>query len=132
MAGQLKLEDLQSFEELFAPRMGTSLAAQKKQEKRRSDRKVVEAKGSLTLDGAVLSMEAMDLSLGGLSLRANKQLGVGKECHVSFSLAPQSATISATARIVYCFYTGEQDFRAGLEFLTVSTGSEALKQFVAS
>jgi c-di-GMP-binding flagellar brake protein YcgR len=126
VAGPLKLEDLQSFEELFAPKQEMSAA---KREQRRSDRKAAELTGSITVDGYMSVIQTVDLSLGGMSLRAERLLGVGKEAHISFSL-DDANSVAATVRIVYCFFTQDEDFRAGLEFLKISNGADALTQFL--
>ena len=128
MAGQLKLEDLQSFEDLFAPK--TEKEAPKR-EQRRSDRKAAQLNGTITVDSYKSAIQTVDLSLGGMSLRAERLLGVGKEAHISFFLDDAHA-VAATVRIVYCFYTQDEDFRAGLEFLNISNGADALKQFLQS
>lgn len=128
MAGQLKLEDLQSFEELFAPKTEKEAP---KIEQRRSDRKAVQLPGTITVDGNMSAIQMVDVSLGGMSLRAERLLGVGKEAHVSFALDDAHA-VAATVRIVYCFYTQDEDFRAGLEFLQISNGADALTRFLQS
>lgn len=127
MVNRLKLEDLQSFEDLFAPKEPPREA---RQEQRRSDRKAMVLKGSITIDGTVSDIETVDVSLGGLSVRAARLLGVGKETYISFSLADGQA-VMATVRIVYCFFTQDGDFRAGMEFLSVTAGAGALKQLLA-
>lgn len=126
MAGQLKLEDLQSSEDLFAPKAREQSPVR---EQRRNDRKAVELSGSITIDGRLSGIRTVDVSLGGLSLRSDRLLAVGKEAHVSFAL-DEAQAVAATVRIVYCFFTRDDDFRAGLEFLTISAGSEALAQFL--
>lgn len=126
MAGQLKLEDLQSFEDLFAPKTESKESVR---EQRRTDRKAAELSGKITVDGYMYVIQTVDLSLGGMSLRAERLLSVGKEAHVSFSLDDTHA-VAATVRIVYCFYTQDEDFRAGLEFLDISSGEAQLKQFL--
>ena len=126
MAGPLKLEDLQSFEDLFAPR---NQGEAPPREQRRNDRKAAEFNGTITVDGRMSLIRTVDLSLGGLSLRADRLLAVGKEAHISFSL-DDTQTVAATVRIVYCFFTRDDDFRAGLEFLKISSGDEALAQFL--
>ena len=128
MAGPLKLEDLQSFEDLFALQE-TRLAPMREQ--RRNDRKAIELTGSITIDGHLSGIRTADLSLGGLSLRSDRLLPVGKEAHIAFALDAEN-TVTATVRIVYCFFTREEDFRAGLEFLNVAAGSDALAQFMKS
>jgi c-di-GMP-binding flagellar brake protein YcgR len=128
VAGQLKLEDLQSFEDLFAPKTESKGPIR---EQRRSDRKTAELPGKITVDGYMSVIQTVDLSLGGMSLRAERLLGVGKEAHISFSLDDTHA-VAATVRIVYCFYTQDEDFRAGLEFLKISNGADALTQFLQS
>jgi len=127
MANRLKLEDLQSYEDLFAPK---DKAKEVRQEQRRSDRKALELKGSINIDGAVSDIETVDVSLGGLSVRAGRLLGVGKETYISVSLA-DGQVVMATVRIVYCFFTQDRDFRAGMEFLSITAGAEALKQLLA-
>lgn len=128
MAGQLKLEDLQSFEDLFAPRTEKETLVR---EQRRSDRKAAQLAGTITVDGNVCVIQTVDLSLGGMSLRAERLLGVGKEAHISFIL-DETHGVAAMVRIVYCFYTQDNDFRAGLEFLNISHGADALTQFLQS
>lgn len=128
MAGQLKLEDLQSFEDLFAPKVENEAP---KPEQRRSDRKAIQLTGTITVDGYLAVIQTVDLSLGGMSLRAERLLGVGKEAHISFSL-DDTHTVAATVRIVYCFYTQDSDFRAGLEFLNISNGADALARYIQS
>lgn len=126
MADRLKLEDLQSFEDLFAPR---GQAQETPQEQRRSDRMAVELTGMISIDGIVTSIKTVDLSLGGLSVRASRLLGGGKEAHIGFTL-PDGQAVSARARLVYCFYTHESDFRAGMEFLDITAGADVFKEFL--
>ncbi len=126
MASQLKLEDLQSFEELFSPQEKKEAP---QREQRRSDRKAAELVGAITIDGHLSAIRTVDLSLGGLSLRSDRLLAVGKEAHITFALEDGNA-VAATVRMVYCFFTREEDFRSGLEFLTISAGKDALAQFL--
>jgi c-di-GMP-binding flagellar brake protein YcgR len=128
MAGQLKLEDLQSFEDLFAPKTEKEAPPR---EQRRSDRKTAQLAGTISMDGYRSVIQTVDLSLGGMSLRAERLLGVGKEAHVTFSL-DDTHVVAATVRVVYCFFTQDEDFRAGLEFLEISNGASALTQFLQS
>lgn len=127
MATRLKLEDLQSFEDLFAPQ---EKFQEVQQDQRRSDRKAIALQGSITIDGAVSDIQTVDISEGGLSVRAAKLLGVGKEPYISFTLA-DGQVVMATVRIVYCFFSHDEDFRAGMEFLSITAGAEALKQLLA-
>ena len=129
MTGPLKLEDLQSSDDLFAPLAKQAAQAAPQNEQRRSERKTVDMPGHISLDGMSLEIRTVDLSLGGLSLRAERLLGVGKEGHVSFTLN-EAHTVAASVRIVYCFFTQDGDFRAGLEFLAISNGQEALAEFL--
>lgn len=127
VADRLKLEDLQSFEDLFAPR---SKPEETRQEQRRSDRKAVQFPGHIAVDGFNLEFQTVDLSLGGVSLRASKSLSVGKEADINFVLA-DGQTVVATVRIVYCFFTQVEDFRAGMQFLSITRGAEALTRFLS-
>ncbi len=127
MAGHLKLEDLQSFEELFVPK--SEGEALQQEQRRRNDRKAIELLGFITIDGRLSNIRTVDVSLGGLSLRSESLLPVGKEAHVTFAFDDRQS-VAATVRIVYCFYTHDEDFRAGLEFLEITTGKEALSQFL--
>lgn len=126
VADRLKLEDLQSFEDLFAPKEQTG---ETQQEQRRADRKTVELAGKITIDGMVTDISTVDLSLGGMSVRANKLLAGGKEAHIGITLS-DGQPVAARVRLVYCFYTDAEDFRAGMEFLAITTGADTLKQFL--
>lgn len=126
MADRLKLEDLQSFEDLFAPK---EQVRETQQEQRRADRKAVTLRGMITIDGIVTEINTVDLSAGGMSVRASRLLGGGKEALVGFTL-PDGQAVSAKVRLVYCFYTHENDFRAGMEFLAITAGADVLKRFL--
>lgn len=125
---RLKLEDLQSFETLFAPREKHKDASQ---EQRRSDRKSVQLAGRIAVDGFNMEIQTVDLSMGGLSLTARRSLSVGKEVEISFMLA-EGPVVAATVRIVYCFFTQIEEYRAGMEFLSITRGTDALKQFLSA
>lgn len=128
MVNRLKLDDLQSYGGLFAAEEPPA----RRGEQRQSSRKPLEADGVLRVDGIAVDIRTVDISAGGLSLRSPKQLAVGKECRLEFALPAEGAThlVAAVVQVIYCFYTTERDFKAGVEFLEVAaTGMEHIRRF---
>ena len=87
MSDKLRLDDLQSDGGLFAPTRPLHQVNQVQEEHRQSARKPMEANGSLMADGAEVAIKTIDISLGGLCIRAATQLAVGKQYPLSFDLA---------------------------------------------
>lgn len=132
MAEQLKLDDLQSYGALFAP---DSPAPMSRGEQRQSDRKLVELDGVLTIDGVPVDVRTVDISAGGMCVRSHRQLAVGKECQLGFTLVAggNMRQIVAGVQVIYCFYTVEQDFKVGLEFLHIAAdAARDISQYVAA
>jgi hypothetical protein len=106
-----------------------------KPEQRRAARKPLESTGVLTLGGIPFNIKTVDVSSGGLSFLVNKQLPVGRDCHVNFDVpvAGQAHIVAVSAHVVYCFFRGEEGYKIGLEFLQVhADGSEVIGRYVGS
>ncbi|QDZ29628.1 PilZ domain-containing protein [Noviherbaspirillum sp. UKPF54] len=132
VAEQLKLDDLQSYGELFAPGGPPPLP---RGEQRQSDRKRVEVAGVLTIDGVPVEVSTVDISSGGMCVRSVRQLAVGKECQLGFALAATGGArdLAARVQVIYCFYTVEQDFKVGLEFLHIDAdAARDISRFVGA
>lgn len=131
MVDRLKLDDLQSYGGLF----DAATAPQVPREKRRSDRKAFRVNAVLSIDGMRFDASTVDISAGGLCIHSSRQIAVGKECQVGFDLLVDGKphAILADIQVIYCFYTSELNFKAGVEFLnTEADGIVKIKRFVAS
>lgn len=128
MSRELKLEDLQSFEDSAY----AYPSSESKPEKRRSPRSAFQTDGRLVLNGAVLDIRTVDISARGLSIHSPQQVGVGMEADLRFLLpvADSSSTVYARIRIVYCFHSGDGHYKAGLEILHFIAGKEVLDAFL--
>jgi c-di-GMP-binding flagellar brake protein YcgR len=126
VADQLNLDDLQSYG-------GPRDPVKAEQEQRLSLRALFASDAVLAVDGNELKVQTVDISGGGLCIGATKQLAVGKDCRLSFQLPVAGGTelITAQVSVIYCFYTGEEGFKAGLEFVQLAAASsEKIQRFV--
>lgn len=132
MVDQLKLDDLQSYGGLFAPSHSPQVA---RTEQRQSGRKQIEVDAVLTVDDVPIHVKTVDISTGGLCIRSTRQLAVGKECLMRFALAAGGVErlIATEVHVIYCFYTVQQDFKVGIEFVNLAaTAADDVRQFVGS
>jgi c-di-GMP-binding flagellar brake protein YcgR len=123
MAGQLKLDDLQSYDGLFA----TAGTPRVEREQRRHARKPWATDGMLMAAGVCRSVRTIDLSAGGVSITSGTQLAVGTTCGLSLTLdVPGGAhTLQVSALVTYCFHTAEHTYQAGLAFMDLAPADHA-------
>lgn len=135
MSDKLRLDDLQSDGGLFAPTRPLHQVNQVQEEQRQSARKPMEANGTLMVDGTEVAIKTIDISHGGLCIRAARQLAVGKEYPLSFDLATADGIrrVALTIDVIYCFHTEDRDFKMGVEFINPAPAVvDAIRQFVDS
>lgn len=104
-------------------------------EQRQSIRKRLDADGILSVDGVQHRVRTIDVSAGGLSIVLAKQLTVRRNCHAQFALTlnGQAHIVAASCHVIYCFYTSDKAYRAGLQFLSIAlNGAELIEQFIAT
>jgi c-di-GMP-binding flagellar brake protein YcgR len=111
---RLKLDELQSYGDLLPSEQATP-----RPEQRQSQRKALTIAARFVVDGMPLDVVTIDVSAGGASVESAIQLAVGKDGRLSFDLDAAGTTIcvATDAAVIYCFYTGEQGYKVGLEFL---------------
>jgi len=129
LSRELKLEDLQSFEDVTV----CYPAGERRSEQRRSHRIVLEAPGTFDLySGRVLAIRTADISSGGLSFYAPEQIGVATEGDLNFLLPIEdtATSVSAKVKVIYCFHTGGGTYKTGVEILTFLSGRAAMERLV--
>ena len=106
-----------------------------KSEQRRAARKLLKSSGILTMSGVPFEVATVDVASGGLCVLTEKQIAVGKDCHVNFGVpvAGKTQTVAVSAHVVYCFFRGEEGYKIGLQFLKVhADGAEIIARYIDS
>lgn len=97
-------------------------------EQRTSERKALKATGHLTLDRSPpLEMRTINLARDGMAISAPERVIEGAHCLVDFDLIlnGQAHQISVGARVIFCVYAGQSQFKAGLRFVDLDSPSSA-------
>lgn len=130
MARELKLEDLQSFDDSA---FGIQLRNKNMPEQRRSRRSAFETSASLEINDLVLEITTIDISAGGLSAFSPRQVGVGMEGLLGFQLPVdgENYAVSMRVRVIYCFHSGEHLYKIGMAILALTCGKEAFEHYLA-
>jgi hypothetical protein len=97
-------------------------------EQRTSGRKALKSTGHLTLDRSPpLAMRTINLARDGMAISAPERVIEGAHCLVDFDLVldGEPHQISVGARVIFCVYAGQSQFKAGLRFVDLDLSSSA-------
>jgi len=94
-------------------------------EQRKSARKLLRIKATLTMDGAEPKpVNTVDVGKFGMCLvNIQQQIPMGQHVHVAFDIlfAGKVHKVNVAARIAYCLYSEGEGHRAGLQFLDLES-----------
>ena len=99
-------------------------------------RKALRVRARLVSGGASAEVHTRDLARDGLSFVSARPIAPGTRCQVAFDVplgSGESATLAASARVVYSSYVAPGEFRVGAIFTELDADAEhVLDRFAAS
>ena len=97
-------------------------------EQRHSLRKALKATGHLMLDRApALEMRTINVARDGMAISSREPVVEGAHYRVHFDLVVDGTVrrVAAGARVIFCVYAGQSEFKAGLRFIDLDPPSTA-------
>ncbi|MBC7513709.1 MAG: PilZ domain-containing protein [Herminiimonas sp.] len=97
-------------------------------EQRHSTRKALKANGRLLLDASPpLEMRTINVASDGMAIAAREPVVEGAHYRVHFDVTVDGTAyqVAAGAKVVFCVYAGQSEFKAGLRFVELDQRSTA-------
>ena len=97
-------------------------------EQRHSTRKALKANGRLLLDASPpLEMRTINVASDGMAIASREPVVEGAHYRVQFDVTVDGTAyqIAAGAKVVFCVYAGQSEFKAGLRFVELDQRSTA-------
>ena len=97
-------------------------------EQRHSLRKALKATGRLMLDRSPpLEMRTINVARDGMAISSREPVVEGAHYRVHFDLMVDGTIrqVAAGARVIFCVYAGQSEFKAGLRFIDLDPPSTA-------
>jgi hypothetical protein len=97
-------------------------------EQRNSVRKALKATGQLVLDRAPpLEMQTINVARDGMAITSQEPVLEGAHYQVLFDVTVGGVAyaVTAGAKVVFCVYAGQSEFKSGLRFIELDANSTA-------
>lgn len=97
-------------------------------EQRRSSRKALKANGLLLLDqDSPLEMRTINVARDGMAIASREPVVEGAHYRVHFDVPVDGASrqVAAGAKVIFCVYAGQSEFKSGLRFIDLDPPSTA-------
>ena len=97
-------------------------------DQRHSDRKALKAAGMLLLEPApALEMRTINVARDGMAISSRQPVVEGAHYRVQFDIPLDGAAfkVAAGARVIFCVYAGQSEFKSGLRFIDLDPPSTA-------
>jgi hypothetical protein len=97
-------------------------------DQRHSTRKSLKASGTLITGRApALEMRTINVARDGMAISSREPVIEGAQYRVHFDLPVDGAPVGvdAGARVIFCVYAGQSEFKAGLRFIDLDPPSTA-------
>ena len=97
-------------------------------DQRHSTRKSLKATGRLVPDRSPpLEMRTINVARDGMAITSREPITEGAHCHVQFDIPVDGTArqVAAGARVVFCVYAGQSEFKAGLRFVELDQNATA-------
>lgn len=97
-------------------------------EQRHSTRKALRAKGKLMLDSLPpLEMRTINVASDGMAIASREPVVEGAHYRVHFDVTVGGTAhqVAAGAKVIFCVYAGQSEFKAGLRFVELDQRSTA-------
>ena len=97
-------------------------------EQRHSTRKALKAHGKLLLDSSPpLEMRTINVASDGMAIASREPVVEGAHYRVHFDVTVDGTAhqVAAGAKVIFCVYAGQSEFKAGLRFVELDQRSTA-------
>ncbi len=98
-------------------------------DQRHSTRKSLKATGRLLPERAPpLEMRTINVARDGMAIASKEPVIEGAHCQVQFAIPVDGTArqVDAGARVVFCVYAGQSEFKAGLRFIDLDPNATAV------